>query len=621
MKKKKLVLTGADFLLPEDGEHVHYLAPWCFFNNSKFHLWNAKMEQTISSPYQSTDGLIAKISDVMELLPRVFLSLHPFMNRATEQNRSQHYWQALMYSWTLEFVCILYDRYMRLKTAERILANEQSIDVDILVCPAKRPQDYLDFHGKIVNHEFNLSLISQMVSYLRPKNWRCVEHPTFSHQNYNEFVYNARGRHEMPVADLRTKAIRPSVWIKVMMTMVKKIVKSIDPCPEIQFGHITGAEQGVLQRLKWKISRWPLHFGRFQEKIELHLCMPQSAELKFEVNNEFEEFVRRHFTEYIPAGYFSYPKNPLTKRAKFYIGNEVADFPQGTRIAEIKDQGAFWVSPQHGGSYGFFKGMPMGAIEYQFADLFLSWGWNHRHEYKPSRIFPLPSPYLSELKRKIKPLQAVEKIVYVTTSAPAYTYRYDTSALPENRVRYLKNMASFFSKIEPELKEKIWIKTHPHDWLQNELEYFTQIHRQDRIISNCSLSDVYAETRLIINDNLITSFLESLALNIPTILVIDEIINPVVDEAKEYFEELRRVGIYHTDMDEALRFIAQTTKNIEAWWSLEQTQKARAAFCDVFARTDENWKTIWIQFLKNQLVSPVRKKKNFNLEWPSSERQ
>ena len=81
-----------------------------------------------------------------------------------------------------------------------------------------------------------------------------------------------------------------------------------------------------------------------------------------------------------------------------------------------------------------------------------------------------------------------------------------------------------------------------------------------------------------------TPFLESMALNRPCLLLHDEFLEPVREDAKEYFDFLRDVNLIHRNIDSLKNHLVKIEDDIENWWSNHTVEDAKNLFCEKFAK-------------------------------------
>ncbi len=90
-----------------------------------------------------------------------------------------------------------------------------------------------------------------------------------------------------------------------------------------------------------------------------------------------------------------------------------------------------------------------------------------------------------------------------------------------------------------------------------------------------------------------TVFLQTIAINFPTILCFNPVRSPLVVSSEPDFNELRRVKILHESPESAATWINSIYKNPSSWWASAETQKVRKQFCNEFVRTSPSLHKEW----------------------------
>ena len=102
-------------------------------------------------------------------------------------------------------------------------------------------------------------------------------------------------------------------------------------------------------------------------------------------------------------------------------------------------------------------------------------------------------------------------------------------------------------------------------------------------ISSGNIYKHFFDSKIVISTYNATSFLETLSLNIPTIVFWDEKYFQLNDEAIVYFELLKEAKIFHADIKSASDHLIKIWDNVENWWFDDEVQKIREIFCSNFA--------------------------------------
>jgi putative transferase (TIGR04331 family) len=96
------------------------------------------------------------------------------------------------------------------------------------------------------------------------------------------------------------------------------------------------------------------------------------------------------------------------------------------------------------------------------------------------------------------------------------------------------------------------------------------------------------ECRICVSTYNATTFLETLAENIPTLIFWEPCFGRLRREAMSCFETLRSAGIFHESPEHAAHQLNLIWENTEAWWSSEPVQSARLVAIENFAKINEN---------------------------------
>jgi putative transferase (TIGR04331 family) len=103
----------------------------------------------------------------------------------------------------------------------------------------------------------------------------------------------------------------------------------------------------------------------------------------------------------------------------------------------------------------------------------------------------------------------------------------------------------------------------------------------------------YAQSHLVVHNYLGTGYLETLALNIPTVCFYDNNAYAFRPEAQPLINGLESVGILHRSGKAAARFLNGLGEDPAGWWSKPEVQEARLDFIERYANFSPNWASQW----------------------------
>jgi putative transferase (TIGR04331 family) len=102
-----------------------------------------------------------------------------------------------------------------------------------------------------------------------------------------------------------------------------------------------------------------------------------------------------------------------------------------------------------------------------------------------------------------------------------------------------------------------------------------------------------SRAKLTIHNYLGTSWLETLAMDIPTVCFYDPTMYRPRAAAQPFIDALVRVGVVHYSGREAAKFVNSLRGDPSSWWRSTEVQEAREAFVARYANFSDNWLDAW----------------------------
>ena len=115
---------------------------------------------------------------------------------------------------------------------------------------------------------------------------------------------------------------------------------------------------------------------------------------------------------------------------------------------------------------------------------------------------------------------------------------------------------------------------------------------------NLSLLKQLEKSKIVIIDHPVTTMLEALSRNVPTILYWNPNSWELRMEAEGFFEELHDAQIWHKEPISAAKFLNEVEVEPLEWWNDKKTQQAREKFIIEFALADDKWAQKWWNEIK-----------------------
>lgn len=584
---RELVLTGLREYWPQDEENAVYLGPWCFANNHKYRFWEQKNFTLAASPWETPQKILEASRYIDALIERIIPALALRLNSYHNVDYSPRFWKLYLSVWLTHWLGQCYDRYLRLQYFDK--RASELFTVNLLPQQAKR-HNFKDYMTKILeSHYYNLALFSEIIRLCKFQSFV----PKLSDRPAEDAA--GSGKQKPGLGDIKTN-IRKLAKDFLRQTR-NQILNSLET--SLHLGDIYG--MSFMDKLYLYLSYAPSYFSFFKSKPadKIHHQADRRDEFikqafLFEAQNEFEEIIEKMLLPYMPEDFLSLRlhKKPAEKNRTIWIGMDI--YTKALSVADTCEGGGQWLSCQHGGGYGQSFAFPLGKIEYETSDGFITWGWNYKHVYA-SNFYPLPSPKLSKLP---KHNQRQDQLMLVGAMHPPYYYRLHSYALPEQQCAYIESRKALLTKLLPHIRGKVKYKPYFYAYGIKEIEFLQELLSSKQWLLKRGGPVFYKGTKLVVIDYLSTAMLETLSMNAPTILFWSPAHFPVTSEAQIYFDKLRAAGILFDTPEEASTKINAIWEDVQGWWRQPEVQKAKDEFCWQFARTSKNWRKEWLDFLK-----------------------
>ena len=352
-----------------------------------------------------------------------------------------------------------------------------------------------------------------------------------------------------------------------------------------------------------------LGFNSFIEKIikilTLNFYVYRNDKESYELCNErkqkiFELFELPTDKDHQNIFNISYIFMPILYVENYIISIQKTPFPKKVKNIYsstshfINDKLKIWLSEyynntdnnlfifQHGGAFGFTRfNSHIEAIENNICDYRLTWGWSNKNDNKIKEFISCKLLFRSRIflkNNKIIILFCTRRKSYERGEAwdsPFWNNLYTKNLI--SLTNSLKHINKFFVKLHPEQK-KFGIDLKKDIHIKCNFENFIEHDNSDKILK-------YSLLNICTNNS--TVFLESLKLNIPTILIFwDYKINPLYKERFKDIRDLMSVNIVFLDPDRAIKFINKIHLNVDRWWNKNDVQMKKNKFVSKYANTN-----------------------------------
>ena len=344
-----------------------------------------------------------------------------------------------------------------------------------------------------------------------------------------------------------------------------------------------------LLKLQLKLRQFPTFW--FRERVHFQKDLLGSRKFKgLELNNisensEFIDLVCSMLFEHIPVAYLegynllssrSLKTYPCTAKKIFDKNSWNTDDLSKVWIANQVQSGKKYYIGQHGGNYGVSLWNFTEDHQLLISDKFISWGWI---DEKFSNIAPLGNN--STKMERSSDILGKDRALLVQMALPRFSYHMYSVVVGTNQLNsYYKDQMQFVDALSPKLQNKLLVRLYPTDYQLSQksrwLDFKPNIEIDD---GKATLSQTLQKVRVFISTYNATTYLETLSKNIPTIIFWNPKHWELREGSKAYFDDLAKVGIYHTCPKSAAKQLEKIWDDVGSWWYDSNTQLAREKFC------------------------------------------
>ena len=315
----------------------------------------------------------------------------------------------------------------------------------------------------------------------------------------------------------------------------------------------------------WKINKF-IPTDDFEESIinNINLFMPASFLENFKKINDD---LNNSNINYLPALIFSCNNHLYNDAFKIWAASK-------------SEKNCKIMIGQHGG--GAFQKYNTGIqYEIDISDSFITTGTGNRLNEKIRHV----GQFWARLKNG-----KFNKNGYALlnmTSMPKYISELRSMALANQMSVYFNDQLKFFSNLKEEIKSQTLIRIYPKGdfgWNQEKI-WLNNFPNVKLDYGERALKKVAENCRIFIGTNNTTTYHESLAANVPTIVFWDPNLWEIDPSVKNDLASLKSVKILHSNPKSAAFHLNNIWNNIDEWWSRRDVQMVRADFCDKYAYT------------------------------------
>ena len=575
--KKKLIKTVLDLENKElDKRDLIFLGNHCnsfdynkneLIDNCNLENKNWKNYDDFTKDYDYLNSLYDK------LLDSLIISLNKFHNIEKQKN----FWEIIVGPWLMTFCVNIFHKW---EITENFINDENiftEIDNDTkLEKPYSSIENYKrDTHTEFYNHY----LFSKIFLFLDEKKVSKIEIIKKNIENINSL----NNKNSNKKNSQKFKAYLKSLFLKIFSQLTKK--------NEIV---ILRNYLGFINNLKLNLSLKQLpNFYQHHLNVE-NLIKNKKREnfnIFFKEDNLLESFLLREILNHIPESFLEKFDDILNKIKNFNLPLNpkkifVTNFPYNTflsfYLAMCKEKGSKIISGQHGGCYGQYDRSWIEEFEIKISDNFLTYGWISRSNSEKT----IPIGMLKQLDKNNQfSIKNKKNILFIIRARSKYISKLDSGTRSNYKFDYLNNLFFLIEKLNKKLKKNTKIRLRDTDLGWAEHPRFKKKFPDIRIdYGTSNILKLMKSSKIVVSTSLSTSYLETLSMNIPTVVVTNFELEPVRIECKKYLDLLIDSKILHLNPNTAIAHLNSIYDNVGDWWFDQTVQNNVKIFCEKYAK-------------------------------------
>jgi putative transferase (TIGR04331 family) len=494
-----------------------------------------------------------------------------FLNKYHNVEYSKLYWRIIVGPWLIEFISILFDRYETIKNINKNYSIKYVKIVDFFnqkSCPV--PKDYQDWGILKENDYWNNYIYKKIILSFRKIKIRNFK------LNY-----------------LEVKEKKENFFLTKVSFFTKKIINSIiKNNNEIFFFHsyinyfylfILQIKLGQLPRL-W-ISGTLTKKTLINKKTRRTKLLNKKKDIFTDLLSELiiKNIPSIYLEEYSNAKIFS-EKNNWPQRPKYIFSSNAFIYDDIFKIwlAEKKENLKIrFISGQHGGTFFISKYHFHEDHQIRISDNIVTWGYSEKNSYYKKAFNFLTSG------KKISPKNKNDNVLFIQYSIPRFSTILNSSYAGPQHSLYLDGQFLFLKKLNKKVMNNLVLRPYKFDFGWDNIARFKNLYPGIRIDNNIDIHNSFKKSKIIVSTLNGTTFLQSLNLNIPTIIFFDKNFDQINNKALPYFKILKKVGIFFDSPELAAIQINKIFDRTDVWWKSNSVQSAVNYFCSRFSRRSE----------------------------------
>ena len=570
----RFLITTADERTWRFDRPVLFLGEWCRLYDRRS-AWENLDSEVVPYHWDDRSKLYKDYLYLRDLYENLLVDLSEALNRFHKVNHSGRYWRILVGPWLGYFIQIIFDRWTMIQQA--VHNFEIGGSAMLALSPNEAiPNDMNDFVAKFIDDRWNSFIYGQILT---------------SWTNLPCKKVSVEQRQPMELGDIPEGVTNRSLLRRLGAKILEKVFHASFLSRHTDAFFIsTYLTSWINLWLQISLGQTPKHWiSPPVPETRPNLTERERVVLSRQSPDGFEHCVRSLIPMQLPTSYLEgfeqlqtnirklpWPKKP---RVIFTSSSHIEDDVFKAWTSNNVENGSKLIIGQHGGHYGTGLWNSHEDHELSIADRYLTWGWmNDEKKHCPVGILKLIG------KRPVN-WNPDGGILVVTSVSPRWSYFMYSAPVASQVADYFQDLFMFVSVLPDNIRRRLKVRLYSSDYRWSQTARWKDSFPDVTVDKGVDpIKHLIKDCRIYVSTYNATTFLETLAQNVPTIMFWNPNHWELRCSAEPFFDLLKQIGIFHETPKSAALKIAQVWDNVKGWWNQPDIQEARRYFCDQFAR-------------------------------------
>ena len=532
----------------------------------------------VNKPRWNDKNIFAKdFTYLLEIYERYLKILSNRLNNIHNKKFSLRFWRVIIGPWLCSFISIYFERWNNVKDS----INNNKIDKFIslhLNFEDFVPYDNRNFMSFTQNDAWNQCLYqSIVVNFLKKNQIEYVEpdkhiikkilKDSIIDKAHKENFFQSLRNNILKILRINNIKKYDYLFYNTYLGLINEfhLSRRFNQLPIFLNTNESFDIKNIDMNLRNEIKNFSSSKNTFEQNLieSIPLFIPKVFLENFK---DLENYVKKE----------NYPQKP---KIIFSSGSLWYDTIFSYQVAKALENKAKLIYGQHGGAIGMSKYHWPEQHEIKISDYYLTWGWNDKNNSKVKRFY--------FLKKSEQLLSQKEDLLIPLRLRKRYFHSLESSTATETYSDYINNLSIFLEELNKKVLKKTILRLPYKTNKISDVDYFSSLNKKYTFYRSDSFYKACFKSKLVLHLSNSTPFLETISANIPSILIIDKIKNPVRSDCEQIFSILYKENIIFYDFKKAAKFINSIwPNNIDFWWQKKTTQKVINIFNDRYARKD-----------------------------------